>query len=168
MAKGLNYERRMRLASRFSKSAPKATSYNRFGSGVRDRELDTPTKVFGGVAKALLPSPSMIKQAVQDPSGTIRGAAELASLGDPVANTMRGINLVRGKGFSLYDTDMSDVEQAAALFELYPGGKVVSVPLKAATKVVTNPMVRGGITSGAKAIGPSLGRGLTSGGFEEC
>jgi hypothetical protein len=51
MAKGLNYERRMRLADRFSKPAPKATSYNRFGRGIRDRELDTPTKVFGGMLR---------------------------------------------------------------------------------------------------------------------
>jgi hypothetical protein len=80
------------------------------------------------IAKALLPNPAMIKQAVQDPSGTIRGAAELASLGDPVANTMRGINLVQGKGFSLYDTDMSDVEQAAELAGLIPSGKVVRAP----------------------------------------
>jgi hypothetical protein len=135
MAKGLNYERRMKLANRFSKPAPKATSYNRFGSGVRDRELDTPTKILGGAANLLLPSPSMIKQAVQDPSGTVRGAAELVSLGDPIANTMRGINLVRGKGFSLYDTDMSDVEQAAELAGLFPGSKAVSAPLKAAARV---------------------------------
>jgi hypothetical protein len=102
---------------------------------VRDRELDTPTKILGGVANLLLPSPSMIKQAVQDPSGTVRGAAELVSLGDPIANTMRGINLVRGKGFSLYDADMSDVEQAAELAGLFPGGKAVSAPLKAAARV---------------------------------
>jgi hypothetical protein len=143
-------------------------SYNRFGSNrIPDREVDTPTRIFGEVAKFLLPSPSMIKQAVQDPSGTIRGGAELATLGNPVANTMRAINLLQGDGFSLYGADMSDVEQFTELAGLIPTGKVVSVPLKAATKVLTNPMVRGGITSGAKAIGPSLGRGLTSGGFGE-
>jgi hypothetical protein len=176
MAKGLNYERRMRLASRFSKPAPKpipepvpkAMSYNRFGVPKEDKEVDIPTKIFGEVATGfLLPSPSMIKQAVQDPSGTIRGGAELVTLGNPVANTMRAINLLQGDGFSLYGADMSDVEQFAELASLIPGGKAVSVPLKAATKVVTNPMVRGGIISGAKAIGPSLGRGLTSGGFGE-
>ena len=176
MAKGLNYERRMRLADRFSKPAPKpipepvpkAMSYNRFGSNrIPDREVDTPTRIFGEVAKFLLPSPSMIKQAVQDPSGTIRGGAELATLGNPVANTMRAINLLQGEGFSLYGADMSDVEQFTELAGLIPTGKIVSVPLKAATKVVSNPMVRGGIISGAKAVGPSLGRGLTSGGIGE-
>jgi hypothetical protein len=60
---------------------------------------------------------------------------------------------------------MSDVEQFTELASLIPSGKAVSASLKAATKVVKNPMVRAGITSGAKAVGPSLGRGLTSGGF---
>jgi hypothetical protein len=143
MAKGLNYERRMRLASRFSKPAtkpipepvPKAMSYNRFGVPKEDKEVDTPTKIFGEAAKFLLPSPAMIKQAVQDPSGTIRGGAELVTLGNPVANTMRAINLLQGDGFSLYGADMSDVEQFAELASLIPGGKTVSAPLKAAARV---------------------------------
>jgi hypothetical protein len=134
MAKGLNYERRMRLASRFSKPAPKpipepvpkAMSYNRFGVPKEDKEVDTPTKIFGEAAKFLLPNPAMIKQAVQDPSGTIRGGAELVTLGNPVANTMRAINLLQGDGFSLYGADMSDVEQFAELASLIPGGKAVS------------------------------------------
>jgi hypothetical protein len=149
MAKGLNYERRMRLASRFSKPAPKpipepvpkAMSYNRFGVPKEDREVDTPTKIFGEAAKFLLPNTAMIKQAVQDPSGTIRGGAELVSLGNPVANTMRAINLLQGDGFSLYGADMSDVEQFTELASLIPSGKAVSVLNKAATKVVTNPML---------------------------
>jgi hypothetical protein len=144
MAKGLNYERRMMLANRFSKPAPKpapkpipkAMSYNRFGVPKEDREVDTPTKIFGEAVKFLLPSPSMIKQAVQDPSGTIRGGAELVSLGNPVANTMRAINLLQGEGFSLYGADMSDVEQFVELASLYPGGKAVSVPLKAGAKLL--------------------------------
>ncbi len=131
---------RKRLAATFSTTAPKpvpkavpvAMSYNRFGSNrIPDRELDTPTKVFGGVVKALLPNPSMIKQAVQDPSGTIRGAAEIASLTNPSSYVARASNLIQGKDLSLYGADMSDVEQAAELASLYPGGKTVSAPLKA-------------------------------------
>ena len=135
MAKGLNYERRIRLANKFSKPAPKATSYNRFGSGMRDRELDTPTSILGGIATAVLPNPSMIKRAVQDPSGTIRGAAEIASLTNPSSYIARASNLIQGKDLSLYGADMEDVEQAVELASLYPGGKTVSAPFKAAARV---------------------------------
>ena len=167
MAKGLNYERRMRLADRFSKPAPKATSYNRFGRGIRDREEDTPTKVFGAITGGILPNSTVLKRAAQDPTGTALGAVEVASLASPIANAYRAYNLLSGGDFSVTGAGMEDVEQFTELTSLIPSGKAVSASLKAATKVVTNPMVRAGITSGAKAVGPSLGRGLTSGGFGE-
>ena len=167
MAKGLNYERRMRLASRFSKPAPKATSYNRFGRGIRDREEDAPTKVFGAITGGILPNATVLKRAAQDPTGTALGAVEVASLASPIANAYRAYNLLSGGDFSVTGAGMEDVEQFTELASLIPSGKAVSASLKAATKVVTNPMVRAGITSGAKAVGPSLGRGLTSGGFGE-
>ena len=163
MAKGLNYERRIRLANKFSKPAPKATSYNRFGSGMRDRELDTPTSILGGIATAVLPNPSMIKQAVQDPSGTIRGAAEIASLTNPSSYIARASNLIQGKDLSLYGADMSDVEQAVELAGLYPGGKTVSAPFKAAAKIA--PKV--GRVAGDVALSPVsmlLGTGGAGGG----
>jgi hypothetical protein len=169
MAKGLNYERRMRLASRFSKPAPKpipepvpkAMSYNRFGVPKEDKEVDIPTRIFGEAAKFLLPNPAMIKQAVQDPSGTIRGGAELVTLGNPVANTMRAINLLQGDGFSLYGADMSDVEQFAELASLIPGGKAVSVPLKA-TKLGVN-LLDVGIKGAARRTTPDALRAASGG-----
>jgi hypothetical protein len=163
MAKGLNYERRMRLANRFSKPAPKATSYNRFGSGVRDRELDTPTKILGGAANLLLPSPSMIKQAVQDPSGTAKGAVEVASLLSPIANVYRGYKFATGDGLSVTGADMSDVEQAAELAGLIPSGKAVSAPLKAGLGLLDY-----GVRGAARRTTPSMlsaaSGGIISGG----
>jgi len=135
---------RKKLAATFSTTAPKpvfkavpvAMSYNRFGSNrIPDRELDTSTKVFGEVVKTLFPNPSMIKKAVQDPSGTIRGAAEIASLTNPSSYIARASNLIQGKDLSLYGADMSDVEQAAELASLYPGGKTISAPFKVAARV---------------------------------
>ena len=166
MAKGLNYERRMRLASRFSKPAPKpipepvpkAMSYNRFGVPKEDKEVDIPTRIFGEAAKFLLPNPAMIKQAVQDPSGTIRGGAELVTLGNPVANTMRAINLLQGDGFSLYGADMSDVEQFAELASLIPGGKAVS----SATKLGVN-LLDVGIKGAARRTTPDALRAASGG-----
>jgi hypothetical protein len=137
MAKGLNYERRMRLADRFSKPAPKATSYNRFGRGIRDRELDTPTKVFGEVAKDILPNPAMIKQAVQDPTGTALGAVEVASLASPIANAYRAYNLLSGGDFSVTGAGMEDVEQFAELASLIPSAKAVKA-VKPVARIAPN------------------------------
>ena len=159
---------RKKLAATFSTTAPKriskvvpvAMSYNRFGSNrIPDRELDIPTKVFGEVAKTLLPNPSMIKQAVQDPSGTIKGAAEIASLTNPGSYVARAANLIQGKDLSLYGADISDVEQAAELASLYPGGKTVSAPFKVAARVA--PKV--GRVAGDVALSP-VGMLLGTGG----
>lgn len=159
MAKGLNYERRIRLANKFSKPAPKATSYNRFASGIQDRELDTPTSILGGIATTVLPNPSMIKRAIQDPTGTALGAVEVASLVSPIANAYRGYNLLSNGEFSVTGADMSDVEQAVELASLYPGGKTVSAPFKAAAKVA--PKV--GRVAGDVALSP-VGMLLGTGG----
>ena len=136
MAKGLNYERRMRLADRFSKPAPKATSYNRFGRGIRDREEDTPTKVFGAITGGILPNATVLKRAAQDPTGTALGAVEVASLASPIANAYRAYNLLSGGDFSVTGAGMEDVEQFAELASLIPSGKVVGAPFKAGVNLL--------------------------------
>ncbi len=135
MAQGLNYDRRVKLANRFSTPAPKAPSYNRFGSGIKDRELDTPTKVFGEAVKLLAPSPSVIKRAVLDPKGTALGAAEVASFASPIANAYRAYNLLSGGDFSVTGANMEDIEQALEIVGLIPTGKAVSIPLKTGAKL---------------------------------
>lgn len=132
---------KLRREQAFSSPAPKAavksnpTSYNRFGMDTQDREVDTPTKIFGGVASAVLPSPSLISRAVQDPTGTALGAVELASLASPIANAYRGYKMISGDGASVTGADMSDVEQALEIAGLIPTGKVATMFLKAASKI---------------------------------
>lgn len=128
---------KLRRERAFSSPAPKVKvkakpmSYNRFGSNrIPDRKLDTPTRVFGEVAKAVLPDPATLKRAAMDPGGTIKGAAEIASLAQPSSYVARASNLIQGKGLSLYGADMSDVEQALEVAGLIPTGKAATLPAK--------------------------------------
>ena len=132
---------KLRREKAFSSPAPKVKvkakpmSYNRFGSNrIPDRELDTPTRVFGEVVKAVLPDPATLKRAAMDPTGTAKGAVEVASLASPIANAYRGYKFLSGDGVSVTGAGMSDVEQALEVAGLYPSGKAVSAPFKAAVK----------------------------------
>jgi hypothetical protein len=112
-------------------------SYNRFGSNrIPDRELDTPTKVFGEVVKAVLPDPATLKRAAMDPAGTAKGAVEIASLASPIANAYRGYKFLSGDGVSVTGADMSDVEQALEVGGLIPTGKVASIPFRSGAKII--------------------------------
>jgi len=111
-------------------------SYNRFGTGKKDREEDTATRVFGEVAKAVLPDPATLKRAAMDPAGTAKGAVEIASLASPIANAYRGYKFLSGDGVSVTGADMSDVEQALEVAGLYPGGKAASIPFRSGAKII--------------------------------
>lgn len=133
---------KLRREKAFSSPAPKVKvkakpmSYNRFGSNrIPNRELDTPTRVFGEVAKAVLPDPATLKRAAMDPGGTIKGAVEVASLASPIANAYRGYKFLSGDGVSVTGADMSDVEQALEVAGLYPGGKAATIPAKFGVRV---------------------------------
>jgi hypothetical protein len=78
----------------------------------------------------------MIKQAVQDPTGTALGAVEVASLASPIANAYRAYNLLSGGDFSVTGAGMEDVEQFAELASLIPSGKVVGAPFKAGVNLL--------------------------------
>jgi hypothetical protein len=111
-------------------------SYNRFGMGKKDREEDTATRVFGEVAKAVLPDPATLKRAAMDPAGTAKGAVEIASLASPIANAYRGYKFLSGDGVSVTGADMSDVEQALEVAGLYPGGKAATIPFRSGAKII--------------------------------
>ena len=113
----------------------RGASATRFGMGMQDREEDVPTKVFGAIAGGILPNPTILKRAAQDPTGTALGAAEVASLASPIANIYRAYKLAKGEGFSVTGAGMEDVEQAAEVGGLMPTGKVVTGPLKVASKI---------------------------------
>ena len=104
---------------------------------LKKKEMDTATYIAGEVAKLLLPDPATLKRAVKDPSGTLRGAAEIASLTNPSSYIARASNLIQGKGLSLYGADMEDVGQATEIAGLIPTGKAVSSTLKVAEKGVS-------------------------------
>lgn len=104
---------------------------------LKKKEMDTATYIAGEVAKLLLPDPATIKRAVKDPSGTLRGAAEIASLTNPSSYIARASNLIQGKGLSLYGSDLEDVGQAAEIAGLIPGGKGVGATFKVAEKGVS-------------------------------
>ena len=134
---------KLRRERAFSSPAPKVEvkakpmSYNRFGSNkIPDRELDTSTSVFGVVAKAVLPDPATLKRAAMDPTGTVKGAVEVASLASPIANAYRGYKFLSGDGVSVTGADMSDVEQALEVAGLYPGGKAATIPFKSGAKII--------------------------------
>ena len=134
---------KLRRERAFSSPAPeekakaKPMSYNRFGSNrIPDRELDTPTRVFGEVAKAVLPDPATLKRAAMDPTGTVKGAAEVASLASPIANAYRAYKFLSGDGVSVTGASMSDVEQALEVAGLYPGGKLATIPFRSGAKII--------------------------------
>jgi hypothetical protein len=133
---------KLRRERAFSSPAPdikiksKPMSYNRFGMRKKDREEDTATKVFGEVAKAVLPDPATLKRAAMDPAGTAKGAAEIASLTNPSSYIARASNLIQGKGLSLYGADMEDVEQALEVAGIIPTGKVASIPFRSGAKII--------------------------------
>ena len=113
---------------------------------LKKKEMDTATYIAGEVAKLLLPDPATLKRAVKDPSGTLRGAAEIASLTNPSSYIARASNLIQGKGLSLYGADMEDVGQAAEIAGLIPGGKGVGATFKVAEKglsVASKGLLRG-------------------------
>lgn len=134
---------KLRREKAFSSPAPKVKvkakpmSYNRFGSNrIPNRELDTPTKVFGEVVKAVLPDPATLKRAAMDPAGTAKGAVEIASLASPIANAYRGYKFLSGDGVSVTGADMSDVEQALEVAGLIPTGKVGTIPFRSGAKII--------------------------------
>ena len=104
---------------------------------LKKKEMDTATYIAGEVAKLLLPDPATLKRAVKDPSGTLRGAAEIASLTNPSSYIDRASNLIQGKGLSLYGSDLEDVGQAAEIAGFIPGGKGVGATFKVAEKGVS-------------------------------
>jgi hypothetical protein len=104
--------------------------------GKKDREEDTATRVFGEVAKAVLPDPATLKRAAMDPAGTAKGAVEIASLASPIANAYRGYKFLSGDGASVTGADMSDVEQALEVAGLIPTGKVASIPFRSGAKII--------------------------------
>jgi hypothetical protein len=141
---------KLRRERAFSSPAPKLevkakpTSYNRFGMDTKDREVDIPTKIFGGVASVALPDPAMIKQAIDDPSGTLRGGAEVVSLANPTSYGARIGNIIRGRGPGLYGASISDIEQALEITGLIPTGKAASIPLSVARKTTPEAVRVGG------------------------
>jgi len=151
---------KLRRERAFSSPAPKVKvkakpmSYNRFGSNrIPNRELDTPTRVFGEVAKAVLPDPATLKRAAMDPTGTAKGAVEVASLASPIANAYRAYKFLSGDGVSVTGADMSDVEQALEVAGLYPGGKAATIPFRSGAKIiprVADDIAVGGIRSQAQ------------------
>jgi len=150
---------KLRRERAFSSPAPKSevkakpTSYNRFGMNTKDRKVDTATSVFGGIASAVLPSPSVIKRAIQDPTGTALGAVEVASLASPVANAYRGYKLATGDGASVTGAGMSDIEQAMEVAGIIPTGKTATVPLKVGLDVLDY-----GVRGAARKMAPDAVR----------
>jgi hypothetical protein len=112
-------------------------------------EVDTPTRVFGEAAKAVLPDVGVLNRAVRDPIGTAKGVAEVASLASPAANAYRAYKLATGDGFSVTGADMEDVEQAVETAGIIPTSKVVAAPFKigmrGAETLATNPRVVGSL-----------------------
>jgi hypothetical protein len=103
---------------------------------MKGRETDTPTGVFGGAVKALMPDPEVLRRAANDPVGTAQGAAEIISLVSPAANIYRGIRMATGRGFGVAGGDMEDVEQAVEVAGIIPTGKTVTGPLKVGLDVL--------------------------------
>jgi hypothetical protein len=137
--------------------------------GTQDRKVDTATSVFGGIASAVLPSPSVIKRAIQDPTGTALGAVEVASLASPVANAYRAYKLATGDGFSVTGADMQDVEQALEIAGLIPSGKAASIPLKVARKIplsVARKTAPDAVRAGANAM-ENFGTGVIRGSWDD-
>ena len=97
---------------------------------LKKREMDTPTRVFGEAAKAVLPDVGVLNRAVRDPIGTAKGVAEVASLVSPAANAYRAYKLATGDGFSVTGADMQDVEQAMEVAGVIPQGKSAALPAK--------------------------------------
>jgi hypothetical protein len=158
---------KLRRERAFSSPAPKSevkakpTSYNRFGMDTKDREVDTPTKIFGGIASVALPDPAMIKQAIDDPSGTLRGGAEVVSLANPTSYGARIGNIIRGRGPGLYGASISDIEQALEIAGLIPTGKAASISLSVARK--TTPEA---VRAGGNAM-ESFGTGVIRGSWDD-
>lgn len=103
---------------------------------LKKREMDTPTRVFGEAAKAVLPDVGVLNRAVRDPIGTAKGVAEVASLVSPAANAYRAYKLATGDGFSVTGAAMQDVEQALEVAGIIPTGKAATVPLKVGLDVL--------------------------------
>jgi hypothetical protein len=127
----------------------------------QDRKVDTATSVFGGIASAVLPSPSVIKRAIQDPTGTALGAVEVASLASPVANAYRGYKLATGDGASVTGAGMSDIEQALEIVGLIPTGKAATIPFSVARKTAPD-----AVRAGGNAM-ESFGTGVIRGSWDD-
>jgi len=126
---------------------------------LKKKEMDTATYIAGEVAKLLLPDPATLKRAVGDPSGTLRGAAEIASLTNPSSYIARASNLIQGKGLSLYGANMEDVNQAVEIAGLIPTGKAATVPLKFIEKgasVASKGLLKGVERTAARTSADSL------------
>jgi hypothetical protein len=102
---------------------PRVTAFKKYGGELNTNDPITPIAV-SAVAN-MLPDPIMLRQAAQDPIGTLKGAAEIASLASPLANAYRGYKLVTGQGASVTGADMQDIEQAVEVAGLIPQGKGV-------------------------------------------
>lgn len=130
---------------------------------MKGREADTPTGVFGGAVKALMPDPEVLRRAANDPVGTAQGAAEIISLVSPAANIYRGIRMATGRGFGVAGGDMEDVEQAVEVAGIIPTGKAVTGPLKVGLDVLDY-----GVRGAARRTTPSMlsaaSGGIISGG----
>ena len=111
---------------------------------LKKREMDTPTRVFGEAAKAVLPDVGILNRAVRDPIGTAKGAAEVASLASPAANAYRAYKLATGGGFSVTGADMQDVEQAIEAVGVMPTGKAATIPFSVARKMAPDAVRAGG------------------------
>ena len=116
---------------------------------LKNKEMDPVTYGLGETVKFLEPNPQLIKQAVMDPVGTVKGAGIVASYASPAANSIRFIESIKNNRNNLTNVPLSllqglgkdftspEVQQAIEIAGIIPTGKAVSVPLKLAGKGVS-------------------------------
>lgn len=130
---------------------------------LKQREMDTPTRVFGEAAKTVLPDVGVLNRAVRDPIGTAKGAVEVASLASPAANAYRAYKLATGDGFSVTGAGMEDVEQAVEAAGIIPTGKAATLPAKFGIDLL-NLGIRGAARRTTPAVLSAASGGIISGG----
>jgi hypothetical protein len=113
---------------------------------LKNKEMDPVTYGLGETVKFLAPNPQLIKQAVMDPVGTVKGAGLVASYASPAANSIRFIESIKNNRNDLTNVPLSllqglgkdftspEVQQAIEIAGIIPTGKAVSIPLKFAEK----------------------------------
>lgn len=126
----------------FSSPAPtKATSINanlRGANFIRPQDAE--------IAREVIDWDNLVA-GKNDPIGTIKGAAEVASLGSPLANAYRLAKYIKDGDLSVTGADMQDVNQAIAYSQFIPMGKFANMGarfgIKAAEKAGLATMAAG-------------------------